>query len=48
MHDEKLYVTDDYNHKVWVMNTSGETIATFGDGVLRSLEGITMDKDGFV
>ena len=48
MHDESLYVTDDYNHKVWVMNTSGETIATFGVGFLRSPEGITIDEDGFV
>ena len=48
MHDESLYVTDDLNHKVWVMSTSGEVIATFGDGILRSPEGITMDKDGFV
>ena len=48
MHDEKLYVTDDGNHNVWVINTSGETITTFGDGILRNPEGITMDKDGFV
>ena len=48
VHDEKLYVTDDSNHKVWVMTTTGETIATFGYGILRSPEGITMDKDGFV
>ena len=48
VHDEKLYVTDDGNHNVWVINTSGETIATFGDGILRNPEGITMDKDGFV
>jgi DNA-binding beta-propeller fold protein YncE len=48
VHDEKLYVTDSINHNVWVMNTSGETIATFGEGILRSPEGIAMDKDGFV
>ena len=48
VHDEKLYVTDSSNNKVWVMNTSGEIIATFGDGMLRSPGGITMDKDGFV
>ena len=48
VHDEKVYVTDAGNHKVWVMTTTGETIATFGDGILRRPEGITMDKDGFV
>ena len=48
VHDEKLYITDSGNHSVWVMSTTGETIATFGDGILRSPEGITMDKDGFV
>ncbi len=49
MHGEKLYIiTDAGNHKVWIINTSGETIATFGGGILRSPEGITMDKDGFL
>jgi tripartite motif-containing protein 2/3/tripartite motif-containing protein 71 len=48
MHGEKLYVIDAGNHKVWIINTSGETIATFGGGILRSSEGIAMDKDGFV
>ena len=48
VHDEKLYVTDPGNHKVWIISTSGETISTLGDGMLRSPEGITMDKDGFV
>ena len=28
--------------------TSGEVIATFGDGILDSPEDITMDKDGYV
>ena len=45
MHNENIYVTDANNHKVWVMNTSGEVLATFG---VRRLEGITMDKAGFV
>ena len=48
VHDKNLYVTDAGNHSVWVMSTTGETIATFGGGILRSPEGITMDKDGFV
>ena len=48
MHDENMYVTDRYNHKVWVMSTSGEVITTFGDGILKEPEGITMDKAGFV
>jgi DNA-binding beta-propeller fold protein YncE len=48
MHDGNMYVTDRYNHKVWVMSTSGEVITTFGDGILREPEGITMDKAGFV
>ena len=48
MHNEQLFVTDQHNHKVWVMNTSGEIIATFGGGYLRTPEGITMDKAGFV
>ena len=48
IHNEILYVTDGYNHKVWVMNTSGDIITTFGDGYLYYPEGITMDKDGFV
>ena len=30
------------------MSTTGEAIATFGGGILRNPEGITMDKDGFV
>ena len=48
VHDEKLYVTDAGNHSVWVMSATGETIATFGGGILRSPEGITMDREGFV
>ena len=48
MYNENLYVTDANNHKVWVMNTSGEIIATFGYGYLSSPEGITVDKAGFV
>ena len=48
MHSESIYVTDHGNHCVYVMNTSGETIATFGDGHLRHPEGIAMNKDGFV
>ena len=28
MHNENMHVTDSRNHKVWVMNTSGEIIAT--------------------
>ena len=48
MHDENLYVTDRFSRKVWVINTSGEVITTFGDGYLREPEGITMDKAGFV
>ena len=48
MYNENLYVTDANNHKVWVMNTSGEIIATFGYGYLSSPEGITVDKAGYV
>ena len=48
MHDEQLYVTDQHNHKVWVMNTSGEIIATFGGEHLSTPKGITVDKAGFV
>ena len=36
------------NHKVWVMNMSGEVVATFGGGFLRRPEGITIDGAGFV
>ena len=36
------------NIRVWVMNTSGEVIATFGNGHLKNPEGITIDKAGFV
>ena len=43
-----IYVTDYGNDCVYVMNTSGEVIATFGSGYLRRPEGITMDKAGFV
>ena len=45
MHNENIYVTDANNHKVWVMRTSGEVLATLG---VRRPEGITMDKAGFV
>ena len=48
IHGENVYVTDYDNHKVWVLTTSGEVIATFGEGHLRNPEGITMDKAGFV
>ena len=48
MHDENIYVTDANNHKVWVMNTSGQVVATFGDGFLRRPEGITIDRAGFI
>lgn len=48
VHSEIMYVTDHNNHKVWVMNTSGEIIATFGDTYLHSPEGIAIDKAGFV
>ena len=48
IHDGNMYVTNCYNHKVWVMNTSGDIIATFGEGHLSAPEGITMDKAGFV
>ena len=48
MHHENLYVADDHNHKVWVMNTSGETITTFGGEYLYKPEGIAIDKAGFV
>ena len=48
IHDENMYVTDRYNHKVWVRSTSGNFITTFGDGILREPEGITMDKAGFI
>ena len=48
MHNENIYVTDCNSNKVWVMNTSGVIIATFGEGHLSKPEGITMDKAGFV
>ena len=48
MLDENMYVTDSHNHKVWVMNTSGEIIATFGSEYLYKPEGIAVDKAGFV
>ena len=48
IHHEIIYVTDDYSNEVWVMSTSGETIATFGGEHLKGPEGITMDKAGFV
>ena len=48
MHDENIYVTDRFNHKVWVLSTSGEVITTFGNGILKDPEGITMDKAGFI
>ena len=48
LHNENIYVTDGHNHQVWVMNTSGEIITTFGGGYLEDPEGITVDKAGFV
>ncbi len=48
VHDENIYVTDANNHKVWVVNTSGQVVATFGGGFLRRPEGITIDRAGFV
>ena len=48
MNDENIYVTDANNHKVWVVNTSGQVVATFGDGFLRRPEGITIDRAGFI
>ena len=44
-----MYVTDDGNHKVQVIDTeSREFIAKFGNEYLYQPEGITIDKDGFV
>ena len=44
-----MYVTDEHNHAVKVMNIeSGEFIVKFGNGYLHTPEGITVDKDGFV
>ena len=43
-----IYVTDTFNHKVWVMTTTGEIVTSFGDDYLSKPEGITIDKAGFV
>ena len=48
IHNEDIYVTDANNHKVWVMNTSGQVVATFGSGFLKRPEGITVDSAGFI
>ena len=48
MHEDHVYVTDELNHQVMVMNALGEVVAKFGSGYLNSPEGITIDKDGFV
>ena len=48
MHNENIYVTDANNHKVWVLNTSGEVVATFDSGFLRRSKGITIDRAGFI
>ena len=49
MHGSHMYVTDEGNHEVRVMNIkSGELVAKFGRGYLFHPEGITIDKDGFV
>ena len=48
MHHENMYVTDWHNHKVLVMNTSGEIITTIGGEHLFKPEGIAIDKSGFL
>ena len=48
-HGNHMYVTDSGHHEVRVIDTeSREFILKFGYGDLRSPEGITIDKDGFV
>ena len=49
MHENHIYVTDEGNNEVRVMNNkSGELVAKFGGGYLYKPEGITIDKDGYV
>ena len=48
IHNKDIYVTDANNLKVWVMNTSGQVVVTFGSGSLRRPEGITVDSAGFI
>ena len=48
--DENMYVTDSFNHKVCVINISGEMsiTTTFGAGYLDKPKGIVIDNAGFV
>ena len=43
-----LYVTELKNNRVSVFRTSGEFVATFGEGHLFQPEGIAIDEDGYV
>jgi DNA-binding beta-propeller fold protein YncE len=44
-----MYVTDDGHDEVRVIDTeSREFISKFGNEYLRTPEGITIDRDGFV
>ena len=49
MHGSHMYVTDEGNHEVRVINIeSREFITNFGSEYLYNPEGITIDRDGFV
>ena len=48
IHNNFIYVTDYYNHRVVVMNQKGECITTFGVGYLKKPGSIAINQDGFV
>ena len=48
IHNDYIYVTDYYNHRVVVMNQKGEVATIFGAGHLKKPECIAINQHGFV
>ena len=46
--NDLLFVTDVTKRCIVILETSGELVKTFGDGVLEKPEGLAVDEDGYV